>query len=225
MHYFSRIVLHKSAISLQDFAELGFGLRAHHELAWRAFGDHPDRERDFVFRADLERDVYVIHAVSEREPSDWGGRFVVETKPYTPKLVLGQRLGFDVRVNPTVTSFVKGERGKRHDAVMHFKQKMEDAERRDTSNAELLRRAMVEWMQSRGERNGFSIEPVVMQASAYTRHEFVKSPTSKSKVQLSTAEISGVLVVEEPDSLLRVLTKGLGSAKAYGNGLLLVRPA
>ncbi|MFJ9692204.1 type I-E CRISPR-associated protein Cas6/Cse3/CasE [Kitasatospora sp. NPDC101183] len=44
-------------------------------------------------------------------------------------------------------------------------------------------------------------------------------------LKITRAEARGRLTVDDPEALHRTLTDGLGSARAYGCGLLLVRPA
>ncbi|MCI0421919.1 MAG: type I-E CRISPR-associated protein Cas6/Cse3/CasE [Acidobacteria bacterium] len=43
------------------------------------------------------------------------------------------------------------------------------------------------------------------------------------KIELSTLDFEGVLLVTEPDRFLRALLSGIGPAKAFGCGLMLVR--
>lgn len=42
-------------------------------------------------------------------------------------------------------------------------------------------------------------------------------------ISLSTVEFSGALTVTEPDAFNRALLRGIGHAKGFGCGLLLVR--
>ena len=90
---------------------------------------------------------------------------------------------------------------------------------------EIVREAALEWMQRKGSRLGFSVLEEAFRADAYTQHEFRKNPTSKRTVKLSTLDLVGEVVVEDPDAFGEALRRGLGSAKAYGNGLMLVRRA
>lgn len=222
--FLSRLTLHQSAISLQDFAELGFGPQATHRLIWKAFGDDPSRDRDFIYRADLERDRWVLWAVSAREPDDWGSRFITETKVYDPALREGQRLGFKMRVNATVSSFVEGKRGRRHDAVMHFKKHLSADERAGYTQAEMVHEAGLSWLQRRGERAGFEVSPGGVVADSYRQHRFHKKKSSRRQVLFSTIDFAGVMTVRDPEALRQTLFHGIGAAKAYGNGLILVRP-
>lgn len=44
-------------------------------------------------------------------------------------------------------------------------------------------------------------------------------------MRLATLEFSGVLAIRNPDLLLDVVRKGVGPAKGFGCGLLLLKPA
>ncbi len=223
MHYFSKIVLHKSARTQQEFTDPGRGTQAIHRLIWRAFEDQPGQERDFIFRVDVEDDAFVMWAVSKREPDDWGGRFTVDTKPYSPRIEVGQQLGFELRVHPTVTSSSPGkQRGKRHDAVMHYKAGLEPEVLESMPQEALIEKAALAWMSGQGARVGFEIQTLT--TDSYVQRKFKKKPTSKHPVKLSILDLSGVLVVKDPDALIGALTGGLGSAKAYGNGLFMLSP-
>lgn len=99
----------------------GYGL---HRLFWGLFSDCKDdcQRRDFLFREELAVEQLprpgkrkgdpVYYVLSSRKPSE-NGLFEVESKPYQPKLSVGDRLSFKLRVNAVVT-----RNGKRHDIVM-----------------------------------------------------------------------------------------------------------
>ena len=222
--FLSRIVLPARAVSAQEFAELGMGLGALHRLIWLAFGDQPDRERDFLYRADREGDRWTFMTLSAREPGDWGGRLLVESRPFAPRLASGQRLGFSLRANATVSAGAHGQRGQRHDVVMHLKRQKRDAEEGFTQ-AELVQEAGFGWLAKRGELAGaFDVVEDEVIADAYTQHEFAKRPGAGKPVRLSTLDLTGQLTVRDPLAMRQLLFNGLGAAKAYGNGLMLIRP-
>lgn len=224
MPYFSKIVFDMNTLSAQDRVEFGFGLQVQHQLIWKAFGDRGDRARDFLFRANATSDKIVFWALSERTPDDWDGKFCVHTKPYTPRLEPGQRLGFDLRVNATVSARLDGKRGTRHDAVNHHIKQLDPETRAATNRQDMLLDVATAWMSKKREQCGFSIDANRLQVNDYTRHEFKKKPTHRHSIVLNTFDLSGVLTVENPEVFAKRLTSGIGTAKAYGNGLFLLRP-
>lgn len=220
--YFSRITLPYQNLELGQLAQLNASGDGPHHLIWRAFdGLVKDKERPCLYRCDLGSNALTFFTVSEHEPLDWDGRFNVETKPYTPKLRSGLRLGFMLRANAVVSRKTPGQkRGQRHDVVMDYKAQHPEAKDEHT-NAQIVQRAGNDWLEQRAASHGFSL--LQLQADGYQQHRFFKRH-KKQQVQFSTIEFSGVLSVEDPDLLRAALFEGLGSTKAYGNGLLMVRP-
>lgn len=220
--YFSRIILPFKHLELGQLAQLNATGDGPHHLIWRAFdGIVDDKERPCLYRCELGSDQMTFFTVSELAPLDWEGRFHVETKPYDPKLSKGQRLGFVLRANAVVSRKTEGKtRGQRHDIVMDYKAQNPEA-KDEHSNAEIVNIAGTDWLEQRASKHGFSL--LQRRADGYQQHRFFKR-NKKQQVQFSTIELSGVLSVEDPELLRAALFEGLGATKAYGNGLLMVRP-
>jgi CRISPR system Cascade subunit CasE len=140
-------------------------IAAGHRLIWSLFADHPDRERDFLWREDggsaWQRTTFLV--LSAREPSGGGGLFAVETKPFAPDLSAGQVLRFRLRAAPSfsVPSETKGERGKRVDPVWH-RLKTHQPPLKDLSDdtrrelrLEVEREVIGDWLTRQGDRSGF----------------------------------------------------------------------
>lgn len=222
--YISKIMLEKQRVPLEDLSRLFQHGHPGHTLAWQVFTDGPDRDRDFIFRSDMRRDRFILWTISEREPKDWGGRLKVETKPYAPELEVGQALGFRVRANPTVAISRDGKRGKRHDVVMHAKHQLSQEERNALDMRAFIREKGREWLEDKASREGFSLEGRPLSVEGYQQHEFKKRPKSRHTVKFSTLDFEGILEVTDPERFRGILYEGLGPAKAYGNGLMLIRP-
>lgn len=121
--YFSRVRIRSGISELSELAGIlkndNYGV---HRLLWRLF---PGQEqRTFLYREEIAREQLgpspsvrgepVYYLVSQIEPvADENSLFKVESKDYSPQLVVGQRLAFDCRVNPVVA-----RQGKKHDVVM-----------------------------------------------------------------------------------------------------------
>ena len=95
-----------------------------HRLFWDLFSDTKAgcRRREFLFREELAVEQFrrlgkrkadpVYYVLSPDRPKE-NPLFHVDVKPYNPKLAVGDRLSFRLRVNAVVT-----RHGKRHDIVM-----------------------------------------------------------------------------------------------------------
>ncbi|RVU45717.1 type I-E CRISPR-associated protein Cas6/Cse3/CasE [Lujinxingia sediminis] len=208
-----------------------------HQLVWSLFRDHAERERDFVYRWDTASQAPVIYVVSEREPQDREGVFELLTKDFRPSLEKGQRLAFSVRINPVVKR--RDENNKRvvHDVVMNAKKAIKDAgewSSREFTLLDLARDEGIKWLtstsetdgktlKSRAEKGGFEVKASSVGAENYVRRTF-KKPRNGRGVTFATLDLHGELVVNDPEAFKHVLFEGIGPTKAYGCGLMMVRP-
>lgn len=225
--YFSRAELSQAAFGRDKNWQLATnGYRAH-ELVWSLFSDHPDRKRDFIFRWDTDGPVPQLYTVSERKPADISGNFrTLQTKPYDPALDEGQPLAFSLRANAVVKKRDEQGRQSVHDVVMNKKYELREAgewKDADITQAQLVQSAGTEWLTSRQEQYGFEIRPEDILTEAYERHEFRKSK-NKRRVVIATIDFQGRLRVTDPKRFKDALISGVGPSKAFGCGLLLVRP-
>lgn len=69
-------------------------------------------------------------------------------------------------------------------------------------------------------RNGFCANPAQLRVNGYRQHCMRRKQTD---IQVSTVDISGLLTVREPERFVTALHNGIGKAKAFGCGLMLVR--
>jgi CRISPR system Cascade subunit CasE len=222
--YFSRIELNRSGPGVARLLKtMSADDYRHHQFVWQLFKGVS--ERDFLYRREDAGNWPRYFTVSVREPVDQDGLWTIETKQYSPKLDVGMKLAFSLRVNPVVTR--KGDDGKprRHDVVMDHKQKigfkeMPYAQR--PSLPEIMRAAGLEWLANRAEQNGFAIENDLVTVDGYEQHQSLKRGGGKP-INFSTLDFGGMLTVTDATAFERALFTGLGPAKGMGCGLLLVR--
>lgn len=225
--YFSKAELRPDAAA-RDLAPLALGDGyAAHQLIWRLFADDSDRRRDFLYRAETERQRPVFYIVSARPPEDRDGLWAVQTKPYAPRLATGQALAFRLRANP-VRARREAKDGplRRHDVVMDLKTRMRAADPSAPLPAlpALVQEAGYRWLAERGAKHGFRVDEGALRVDGYRQHRLYKG-RQRERIQLSTLDFDGVLTVTDPTALVEALYQGLGPAKGFGCGLLLVRRA
>jgi len=225
MSYFSRVILDASSyqakLLLRNMSQNGY---REHQALWKLFPDDPDASRDFLFRAEQKPLQRIFYLVSQRQPVAAEG-WLVESKPYKPMISKGQALAFTLRVNPTVTR--KSDTGKRqrHDVVMNEKHKIgfsQLAADKRPSMPELIQLSGEKWLSSRSEKQGFEIAEQGFMVESYDQHRSTKRGNS-NPIRYSTMDLTGVLRVTDPEQFTESLLKGIGPAKAFGCGLLLVR--
>ena len=217
--FLSRMTLAPGASARDAYWSLiGDPYRMHRE-AWRLLGTGPEARRDFLYRLEADGRRPTLYALAPRPARDPEGLWQVESKPFEPKLSAGDRLGFDVRTNPVVT-----RDGKRHDVVMDAKRARREAgdSTPRTSRVELAQEAVSRWFAARGETNGY--RPCELRVDGYRVRE-IPRPDGRPAQRIATAEIRGTLEVVDPARFLALVRTGLGPAKAFGCGLLLLRRA
>lgn len=198
-----------------------------------------DEATGFLFRIDPmpatvpSRHVITVQSASNTEP-DWGYAFHNApeflcarplVRPFNPQYATGQRLRFRLRANPTKRVAAKNER---LGGVMAGKRVGLTAEAEQ-----------VHWLLRRADAGGFRIPGEWVEG---------KHPETGAPVQLPNFRVDivpdgrdrndkpdhdgaflavrfeGVLVVTDPVAFRETVAAGLGSAKAFGFGLLSVAP-
>lgn len=226
--YFSRLTFNP-LVSPQQLAQtLLQDTYREHQALWQLFDTDPDAARDFLYRQVIEQGRIKYYVLSERMPVDKSGMWLVDTpKPYDPKLVEGQRLFFTLRANPVVTVATAEGKKLRHDVVMNAKKQigfdaLSPADRPPLQ--QVVQDSCVPWLQARAESNGFSIEPNLVTVDGYQQHESY-AKQQKRPVRYSTVDFQGILTVTDPEQFRTALFSGIGKAKAFGCGLMLIRRA
>ena len=218
--YFSRIRLRGDAdprrlIGLNGYRE--------HQALWNLFDPDPEAKRDFLFRRDGHAQLPIYYLVSRRIPSDREGLWEIETKNYAPCLQAGQTLAFSLRVNPVITRTDDNGKSRRDDVVMDLKKQIgwKDLPRSARPPlAQLVQQAGEQWMSNRQERLGATVGTV--RADGYRQHHGYKRGQGTA-IRYSTLDLQGTLTIVGEERFLDALFLGIGPAKAFGCGLLLVR--
>lgn len=227
--YISKASLRNDVVSNKNFWKLvkDFGDSYKiHSMVWSMFAEDPDKKRDFLFRQEERDGQPLFYIVSKGKPEDQNGLWDIESKEYNPYLYSGQKLIFSLRANPIVAKRDDNGRQHRHDIVMDAKTKMKSElahENKITNFFEIAQREGVNWLRKRGGFNGFEVCENQVVASGYKTNRFLK-PKGHHSVNISTIDFSGILTVKDPEILLNSLYQGVGPAKSFGCGLLLVRP-
>ena len=225
--YLSRIRLRPDAAEKREFWQMmGSEYQAHH-MVWDLFTDGPDRERDFLYRVEDIGGLPTIYAVGQREPVNRGGMWTIETKSYDPILSRGQRLAFVLRANPVRTKCDEKGKHHRHDVVMEAKTLLKQQGRPREEwppEPEIVGQAGFAWLATRGEANGFTVAEGNVRADGYTQRRFRKRK-GRHDISLSTIDYTGILTVADPEKFKATLYTGIGPAKGFGCGMMMVRRA
>ena len=135
-------------------------------------------------------------------------------------------MSFTVRVNPIKSKRDENDRQQRHDVVMEAKNKIgfkNLAVAQRPPVATLIQEAGIDWLKAREIEYGFSFEETGVRADGYFQHKLFKGKGARP-VTFSTLDFNGILSVTDPATFIdKCLFKGIGPAKGFGCGLMLVK--
>jgi CRISPR system Cascade subunit CasE len=233
--YFSQVTL----LSLDKIAEnpnhltwvSGDNGYFHHQLLWTFFpGKAEGSVSPFRFRREQAIQPLGFLVVSEEEPRELPG-WQILAKPYNPQIEFGMLLGFKLLANPVVAkkdpNSPESDKRFRHDVVMNEKGRLKEKKMGLPPIYDIARMAGLAWLKERAEKNGFQFDDDLVRIDQYRQHRFGKGKhdqsEAKNQIKISTLEFSGVLRVVDPAKFKDALIKGVGPAKGFGCGLLVVR--
>lgn len=182
---------------------------AWHKRAWDCFPGQPDAARDFLTRLDDTGNGFRLLILSATGPAkpDWCPDHGWQSKAVGENFLTHPRYRFSLLANPTrKLAAPRDAQGKRRSA-----KRIPISARED----------LLAWLERKALQHGFSITPEEIRTIPQPRQSFVKA----GKAGLHTAtEFTGVLTTTDPELLRTAFTSGIGSAKAFGFGMLCLSP-
>ena len=179
-----------------------------HQAVWKAFPGRDGEQRLFVTRLDQRREGFRLLIVSPAEPSrpSWCPAESWKTKPIPESYFTRRRYTFQLCANPTkkIASKPDGTVTKNGRRVPLGK-----------------REELVGWIKRKGEQGGFALDEATLRTFSRGREYFEKDGRTGLH---SAVEFQGVLTVTDPAEFHEAFTRGIGSAKAFGFGLLVIAP-
>ena len=191
---------------------------AWHQMVWQSFPERDGEKRDFLTRLDDKPGGAQLLIVSPIEPvrPDWlGDADSWETKPIPLTYFQARRYRFQLRANPTH----KPVKDKDGNYIADAKKRKRRA---ITGESELTA-----WLQRKGETGGFRLCKGFPLETWNDVQRFEKRPKDSfhQRGLHGTVDFSGVLEITDPAHFLATtFSKGIGSAKAFGFGLLVLAP-
>ncbi|OGW78265.1 MAG: type I-E CRISPR-associated protein Cas6/Cse3/CasE [Omnitrophica bacterium GWA2_52_8] len=143
---------------------------------------------------------------------------------------------FDLRANPVVTNKA-GEKKRRNDVVMNRKKQLlsekgfqrwsdwSDSDPAKPLPYDLVQNVCTHWLTARAERAGFALVNEDKNRTTIRVDGYSQKHAFKKDIRFSTVDFSGILEVTDTKLFRQTLFSGIGPAKAFGCGLMLVRPA
>jgi CRISPR system Cascade subunit CasE len=181
-----------------------------HQAVWKAFPGRDGDRREFLTRLDRRREGFRLLIASPTQPvrPDWcpADAESWKTKPIPETYFTRSRYAFQLCANPT-----KKVASRRDGTVTKNGRRVPLGKREE----------LVEWILRKGERGGFAVELPTVRTFSRGREYFDR----KGERGLHSAvEFQGVLTVTDPAKFHETFKRGIGSAKAFGFGLLVIAP-
>jgi CRISPR system Cascade subunit CasE len=176
-----------------------------HQKIWQAFPGRDGEDRFFLTRLDEIDGGLRLLVLSPGEPTrpDWCPEPSWHAKPIADSFFTHRNYRFSLVANPTRK--VKSEKNPKNGRRVPL----------------VSREDLLNWLVRKGEQHGFTFDPAPTKTTPRPRQPFLK----KGAVGTHTAtEFSGVLTVANPELFQRAALHGIGSAKAFGFGLLCLAP-
>jgi CRISPR system Cascade subunit CasE len=182
-----------------------------HQAAWRAFPGRDGEQRDFLTRLDQQRNGFRLLIVSAMQPvrPDWCPADAEhwKTRPIPEAYFARNRYSFQLCANPTKKI---------------SKQLPDGTLAKNGRRIPLTRREeLVEWIERKGIQGGFAVHGSASRTFVRGREYFDRKGNGGLH---SAVEFQGVLSVTDPAKFHETFTRGIGSAKAFGFGLLVIAP-
>jgi CRISPR system Cascade subunit CasE len=208
--------------------DLGYALHAalraaFGDLAPRPFALRTERVRSPELLGYTTHDAAALrdHALSFANPEVPGMLDLASlvSKPMPDHFATGRRLGFALRVRPTIRTDRGGDRTRAAERDAY--REPPDAADDGPTRGEVYRT----WLTSRLNAGGVALERLIPEK--FCRSFTLRRDKSRRlrRVEGPDASFTGVLMVNEPDKFAGLLARGVGRHGAFGYGMLLLRPA
>jgi len=149
----------------------------------------------------------------------------LDGKALPETFAVGQRLGFEVRIRPVVRRVVQARTGKTRSRSRERDAFLDAIEGKET--AERVNREDVyrDWLARHLDTGGAALEQahaLGLRRSRVMRRARDRHPKS---VEGPDALFAGTLCVRDPQAFAALVARGIGRHRAFGFGMLLLRPA
>lgn len=210
-------------------AESIFDSYAWHKKLWECFPNAPDEKRDFLSRIDQLEGAFRLWILSERKPvqPQWCPSDDFALKEIAPSFLSHRYYAFDLRANPVKAIVQRGSNG---ETLLRPNGKRKSGKRTPLVKPEELRA----WLIQKGKvrcldqttrleiPGGFRIvEERPLEISPMVESHFRKKGQSGYH---GGVLFKGILEVTDREAFAETYKSGVGSAKGFGFGMLLLAP-
>ena len=147
----------------------------------------------------------------------------LDSKPMPTQWQVGKQIGFEVRLRPVARRAIE-EAHRNHRDIDVFQA---EAERHPKGEMKRSRQQVyTEWLSHQlDKRRGACLDLTRVQLVSFQRTRVFRMAQSPRYSEGPDAVVRGVLTVTDPEAFAALLARGVGRHRAYGYGMLLLRPA
>ncbi len=191
-----------------------------HQALWKVYSDYDERKRDFIYR---QIGPSSFLTVSQREPHSLQYISSLSTKEYAPVVQEGQKVHFALRFNPVVKRRDANGKQVRFDIVQdERKRRLREGVLQENLplRTEIAIDVAPKWLSKHIPSLDIDASSIVVEAY---RPEKLRKKKGGSLLTIASMDVQGTAIVRDVPMLQEVLYKGVGCAKGFGFGLLLLR--
>lgn len=206
MSYITRMTLDKAEAVRKRL----IGLYEWHKVAWQLFPGKPENQRDFLSRLDSKEHGFRFTVLSESKPQrpDWYPTDLWESREVPENFYKQKQYLFQLIANPTKTLSKRDPKGNKKENGSHY--------------AIVKKEELYNWFLQKGDQNGFCIlEEPSLDISPPVFNRFAKG---RDEGTIIGVEFKGGLKVTDYGKFINAAKKGIGRARGFGFGMLVLRP-
>ena len=220
--------LHKISFSEEDLIK---NRKTHrdiyslHQIIWALVSQNKNQKRKFLCRVEYDayQNIKFIYLLAPNQIAAQENMMIDVSPKFQPQIANGENLYFKLRANPIIKRKENGKT-KEYSIVMDAKHQFKKNGQRYLerfSMDELIHKVGIEWLVRKGKQHGFSVKQFDVTIDNY--REYLVKAEGKDNFMLRTLDFEGKLNIVDAGQFKMALFNGIGSAKAFGCGLMLVR--
>ncbi len=186
-----------------------------HQKIWQAFPGRDGEDRFFLTRLDEIDGGLRLLVLSPEAPvrPDWCPEPCWHSKPISESFFKHSTYRFSLVANPTrKVKTEKNPKNGRRVPLVSREDKVVDGKTVP---------GLLSWLARKGEQHGFTFDPDRTKTAPRPRQLFIKKGAAGTH---TATEFSGILTVTDPEKFHHAARNGVGSAKAFGFGMLCLSP-
>jgi CRISPR system Cascade subunit CasE len=196
-----------------------------HQQIWGLVSRNEQQKRDFLYRVEYDacKNVQAILLLANHKVESTKTMTVYVSPPYNPQIGAGEYFHFKLRANPVVKRRENGKL-KEYGLILDAKHQLKKQELHyndDYSLDELIQEKGMAWLEKKALQHGFAVKN--WDVAIGNDGEYKVNANEKQPFIIRTLDFEGRLEVTDAEKFKAALLCGIGSAKAFGCGLLMIR--